>query len=584
MSMGAGFPLPPGRNVAARRYDPAVGDTRADAAEATSAVPSFTPSLSPRDALALTVAQAEAAPDGLLVVSPVGEMIFMNRRFGEVWGFPEELLRSRDDEAALASAMDRVADPDEFIRRVRAVYADGAAPTRDEILLRDGRVLDRYGAPLHTPDGSYLGWAWYFRDVTEQKRTEAELRQLAQTLQASLLPPRPPAIPGLEVATRYESAGSGLSVGGDFYDVFHLRTNDWGVAIGDVCGKGAQAAALTALVRYTLRAAAVHVEQPSAVLRELNEALLDDPELGERFCSAVFARIEQDVCGAWATLACAGHPQPVVVRRAGWIDVRGQPGDLLGLFPEFDATDDRVGLGPGDALVFFTDGIGETRNPAGEMYADEALPALLLSCTSCSADELAERLVADAWAFGDGPFSDDVAVLVLRVPDETAADAEQRLAAVAGATGEAVELPGYSVGEPDWGRNERPAPPREARLGLAGAATCAAAARQFVNGVVHSWRMSALAGGDAELLTGEVVANAVRHATGPMSVIVRYDGARVRVEVGDGAPALPRPRTPQPDVPGGWGLHIVEELAAGWGVTRTERGKRVWFELDAPPL
>lgn len=536
------------------------------------------------DASALWTALAESSSDGLAVVSRTGRILALNDRYGQVWGLPEEALAEGDDEQALAAAQRLVADPVGFAERIQAIYADPAAPTHDEIRLRDGRVLDRYGTPLRDADGTYLGWAWHFRDISEQKSIEADLRRVSETLQASLLPPRPPTIPGLQVATRYRPAHGAVSVGGDFYDVFRLRTNDWGVVLGDVCGKGVQAAQLTALTRYTLRAAAGHHPAPADVLRELNSTLVDEPELDERFASAIYACLELDVCGAWLTMAVAGHPLPIVVRRAGWIDTRGQPGSLLGLFDDIDVGEDRVGLGPGDAIVFFTDGVTEARNEAGEEYADEALPDILLANSDQDADGLADAVIAGLDSFSARPVGDDVAVLVVRVPQDAADNTQERLRDAMGAEPGEVLLPGYPVGEPHWGSTWRPAPPRSARRKLEDDPTSAAEARRFVRGVLHSWRLSSMTGGDVELLTSELVGNAIRHGDAPFAVLVGYDGEHVRVEVGDGSPALPRRLQAAPDATGGRGVQIVEEVAKAWGITNTQVGKRVWFELPAPPL
>ena len=534
------------------------------------------------DREAVWTALAEASSDGLLVVSADGDILAMNSRFCHVWGLdPESVV---DDESALNDAMQLVADPAAFEARVRETYADPTVPTHDEVALRDGRTLDRYGAPLYDSDGAYLGWAWHFRDVSRQKAVEADLRRLAETLQSSLLPPRPPTIPGLEVATRYRPASETVAVGGDFYDVFPLRTNDWGLMLGDVCGKGVHAARLTALARYTMRAAAGHHHDPTDVLRDLNETLLSESDIGERFVSAIYARVEQDVCGAWLSLAVAGHPLPIVVRRAGWIDVRGQPGSLLGLFEVIDIGEDRVGLGPGDAIILMTDGITEARNAAGDEYADEALPEVLLANTDADAEALADAVLAGLVDFASQPFPDDVALLVVRVPEDAGDNPAERLAAVTGVDSVEDVLPGYPVGEPHWGASYRPAPPREARRKLANEPTSAKDARRFVAGVLHSWRLSALTDGDCELLTSELVGNAIRHATGPFTVIVRYDGNAIRVEVGDGSPALPLQQRVGPDATGGRGVQIVADVAADWGIVHTVDGKRVWFDVPVPLL
>ena len=533
----------------------------------------------------LLLALSEHSPDGLLVVSPDGRMVFMNRRFAEVWQLSAEVIASGDDNVALAAAVDVVADPVAFLRRVRATYADPRHPTHDELLLRDGRVLDRYGAPLHDPAGAYLGWAWYFRDVTDLRQAEREQRALASTLQASLLPPRPPSVPGMDLATRYRPADRRIDVGGDFFDVFRLGANDWGLVVGDVCGKGARAAALTAATRYTLRAAAVHNFLPSAVLEEVNTSIAAEgsPDDDDRFVAVAFARLELDVCGAWVTLSCAGHPRPIVVRRAGWIDVRGQMGMPVGMFDRAEWTDDRVGLGPGDALVFCTDGITEARDASGEMFGDEALPALLVASAGQPVEVVAERLVAAATAFSGGRVHDDIVVMVVRVPDDAKERPLVRLVEATGMPEEKLPLPGYPVGDghPEaWSR--RPAPPREARIRLVPDPSSIPAARHFLNGLLRSWRMPELVGGELELLTSELATNATRHARSPFTVIVRYDGLSVRVEVGDGSRALPVVRQPEPDDVNGRGMVLVEALAERWGVVPTLEGKRVWIEVAAP--
>lgn len=530
------------------------------------------------DRFALVAAQAHASPDGLLVVTADGRMAFWNSRFPEIWGFPPELLEAGDDEAALQAAMARVVDPDHFLQRVLEVYANPIEPVQDELEMQDGRILDRYGAPLRGPAGEYLGWAWYFRDVTFHRRNERDLRELANTLQASLIPPRPPTIPGLEVDAHYLPADDHVGVGGDFYDVFRVAPNEWALCIGDVCGKGAKAASLTTLARYTVRAAASHARLPSEVLRELNAVITAEPESDSRFCSVVFAGIELDECGAWVTLSCGGHPRPMVVRRAGWIDVRGQAGSLIGLFDDASLDDDRVGLGPGDAIVFFTDGITEARDEAGAMFGDEALPSVLLDHAGMSASAIGEAVLEAALAFCGGRRDDDVALLVVRVPDALAQPRAQ--VAHADRVSRPVEAP--SVGDEYAGlQNQRPAPPREARVQLPVDPRSAAEARRFVAGVLRSWRMEEVLEGDLELLVSELASNAVRHARSAFTVVLRYDGSFLRIEVDDSSPVLPEVVAPTADQTGGRGLFIVDAIASAWGVTPTAGGKRIWCEVPA---
>jgi PAS domain S-box-containing protein len=124
----------------------------------------------------LLESQQEASVDGLLVVSPEGRLLSHNRRFAELWGFSEELIAQGSDAAALEQAREKVADPDAFSKRVEYLYAHPEETSRDEIVLRDGRVLDRHGTPVRGPDGEFHGWLWSFRDVTEQKVAGDALR------------------------------------------------------------------------------------------------------------------------------------------------------------------------------------------------------------------------------------------------------------------------------------------------------------------------------------------------------------------------------------------------------------------------
>lgn len=533
------------------------------------------------DRLGLIALAAEASPDGILIVGPDGDIRARNSRFAEIWGFGDDVLATASDDAALAEAMNRVADPDAFIGRVRELY-ETRATSRDEIALRDGRVLDRYGTPLHDSAGADIGYAWYFRDISEQRQTEIELRDLATTLQATLLPPVRPHVPGMDIGTRYRAADRVIGVGGDFLDVFRVDTNAWGLSIGDVCGRGGPAAALAALSRHSVRAAAVHHALPTAVLGEVNEALLSEPELGERFTSVVFARLELDLCGAWVTLCSAGHPRPIVVRTAGWVDLRGQPGTLLGLFPDPTLGNDRVGLGPGDSLVFCTDGITEARRPGStEEFGDEELARVLLDTAGRSADEIAGAVMDAVLAYADD-VNDDMAVLVVTVPPDAKDDPEGRIERATGVPFDEAVIPRYPLSSPSEGLPDaKPLPPREARAVFGCAPAEVRRARDFVASAVRSWRMPEMASSELALLTSELATNAVLHARTEFTVVVRYSGALIRVEVGDGSRSAPQRRDAVEEDTSGRGLNLVETLATDWGVLETLNGKRVWFEMPA---
>jgi sigma-B regulation protein RsbU (phosphoserine phosphatase) len=177
------------------------------------------------------------------------------------------------------------------------------------------------------------------------ERSEARARVLAQTLQASLVPPAPPEIPGLEVGAVYRPAGAGDEVGGDFYDVFETGDGDWSIVVGDVCGKGAEAAGVTALARYTIRAVAMRTRRPREVLSDLNQALLDHSV--ERFCTVVYLRVRRDtVDGVQVTVASGGHPLPLLLAADGVREV-GTAGSLLGVVDAPDLHDTTLVLHPG---------------------------------------------------------------------------------------------------------------------------------------------------------------------------------------------------------------------------------------------
>ena len=168
------------------------------------------------------------------------------------------------------------------------------------------------------------------RRQAEQDRQRSV--ELARALQTSLLPPRLPDVPGLDLGARYHPALAGLEVGGDFYDVFDTG-GDWAVVIGDVCGKGPEAAALTALARYTIRSVAMDLRHPAQVLRKLNDTLLHH-QLDERFCTVAYGRVVPTVGGVRVSVCRGGHPPPLVLRASGEIEPVGADGGLIGLFPE----------------------------------------------------------------------------------------------------------------------------------------------------------------------------------------------------------------------------------------------------------
>jgi PAS domain S-box-containing protein len=249
--------------------------------------------------------------------------------------------------------------------------------------------------------------------AVDNARLFAERAYIARTLQQSLLPAELPDIPGIEAAARFRPTGQGNEVGGDFYDLFESGGRGWTVVMGDVCGKGPDAAAVTALARYTLRAAAMRERLPSRSLALLNEAMLRQRD-DRRFCTVAYAYLEPMSEGARIGFASGGHPLPLLLRADGSVQAVGAPGSLLGVLPDPTFEDRSLSLAPGDALVFYTDGVIEGRGSNGPL--DEAgLAQLVASCAGDGADAIAARVEDAAVAAQDGSPRDDIAVLVLRV-------------------------------------------------------------------------------------------------------------------------------------------------------------------------
>jgi PAS domain S-box-containing protein len=250
----------------------------------------------------------------------------------------------------------------------------------------------------------------------ENARLYQERDYIARTLQQSLLPPKVPSIPGLEVGARYLPAGQGNEVGGDFYDVFQTSGRAWMLVIGDVCGKGAEAAALTGLARHTIRADAMRETRPSRILRTLNEALLHQaPSQG--FCTVCCVRLRRSITGVRLTVCAGGHPLPVALRADGSLETVGAPGTLLGVFPDAELLDRSVDLSPGDAVILYTDGVTEERS-SGVVFGEVRFSSLLRSCAGLDAAAIAERVEKGVVDFQPEPPRDDLAILVVRVPPD----------------------------------------------------------------------------------------------------------------------------------------------------------------------
>jgi GAF domain-containing protein len=244
--------------------------------------------------------------------------------------------------------------------------------------------------------------------AVENARLFEERSTVATTLQRALLPPALPPIPGIELAARYKAAAS--EIGGDFYDVVPVGPSRWVIVVGDVSGKGIEAASLTAMVRYTLRAFAASATRPSELLAQLNDALL--PQLPpERFCTVACVVLDTGHGTARLCISLGGHPRPLLATPDGIVGAVGRAGTLLGTLPEPQFEDDEIELRPGESLVVFTDGcLGELPTRIDE----DRLAAVLQASARAGAGAAALAEAVEAAARAEVVHTDDLTVLVCR--------------------------------------------------------------------------------------------------------------------------------------------------------------------------
>ncbi|MFJ5812209.1 SpoIIE family protein phosphatase (plasmid) [Streptomyces sp. NBC_01426] len=260
------------------------------------------------------------------------------------------------------------------------------------------------------------------RREAEEARRQAEadrerLQEALAVLQQNLLPAALPAIPGLEAGSYYHTASPDL-LGGDFYDLFPLDAGRWAFFLGDVCGKGPQAAAVTSLTRYTLRAAALHDPDPVTVLATLNTVLHERYSGGDpRYCTTIFGVLEPAADHVEVHLASGGHPSALIQRADGTAHYLPTPGGMLiGILPWAQFTPARTRLLPGDTLLLYTDGLTEARvGPERALYGEDALLAFTSTQPPAGPQSLIAALTGLLAGFGDG-LDDDTALLALGVP------------------------------------------------------------------------------------------------------------------------------------------------------------------------
>ena len=268
-----------------------------------------------------------------------------------------------------------------------------------------GRLFEQLDVQLAEELAARAGMA------IDNARLYTERSRIAHTLQVKLLPERLPEIPRALMAARYRAAGELNEVGGDFYDVFQRSPTEWAIVVGDVSGKGAEAAAVTALARYTLRAAALEDAPPSGALQRLNTAMLYDET--SQFATVVMAYLSSGPDGSIdLRLALAGHPAPAVVRRDGTVEMVGRYGTIVGLRPDINVHDMDVRLEADEVLLLYTDGVTEA-GPRRTPFGEAGLVSVLTGMGGHTPQAVVDAVERAVVAAQPGDPRDDIALLAI---------------------------------------------------------------------------------------------------------------------------------------------------------------------------
>ena len=375
----------------------------------------------------------EAALDCIVTMDADGLVLDFNPAAETTFGYAREAVRGRRLADLIVPEELREAHT-EAVRRYLATRRPAILNRRLELtgMRSDGSLLPVELTVTRLGTSEPPTFAGFVRDLTDRRRTEERIAQLlereqaaraqaeaaersargvSEALQRSLLPPHLPDIPGLELGALYEAASEDSMVGGDFYDVFPVAGDRWGIVIGDVSGKGAAAASLTALVRYTLRTAAIRERDPRAVLRVVNEALLREPR-DNAYCTLAYA-VLQVADGVRLCVAVAGHPPPLVAGADGTTRTAGRPGTLLGAVAEPAFERDDVVLERGETLLLYTDGMTEAQTDGG-LLGEAGLSRLVSRCAGRPPGALLACLAAAVHDRDGRGVTDDIAMLALR--------------------------------------------------------------------------------------------------------------------------------------------------------------------------
>ncbi|TCR26306.1 PAS domain S-box-containing protein [Streptomyces sp. BK205] len=484
-------------------------------------------------------ALVESSQDAILAKTLDGRITYWNAAAQRLYGFTADEVMGRHVSVLAPSA--RRHEITVLLERLR--QGEKVEHFETLRLTRSGALLDVDVTlwPTRAADGAVVGACAIVRDISDRKRAEAELKELyeqqrhiALTLQRSLMG-TPPAIPGLATASRYRPATQGAGVGGDWFDLIPLGAGRVGVLIGDVMGRGLEAAAVMGQLRSAAHALAKTGLQPRQLMQAM-DAVVADLDVPDQLVTCCYLVIAADT--GEVTMCSAGH-LPVLVAVPG-LPTRTLPAPVnapLGvggvIYEQCSST-----IEPGATLVLYTDGLVETPGTDIEEKLTQLVATLdelptAVPDLETAADHVLSTLLPDA----DG--HDDVTLLLTQLPAAPLATATTDL----------------------------PATPESVPAG-----------RDFLGKALSTWYCAGAAD-DALLLLSEILTNAVQHAQGPIGVHVCRTDTDLTVEISDRSPQLPQPRVAAEDEESGRGLLLVRALADDWGVRPMDHGKTTWFSL-----
>jgi PAS domain S-box-containing protein len=492
----------------------------------------------------------ESSQDAILSVTLDGRITFWNAAAQRLYGYPAAEAIGADI-AMLARPGDAGEISGLLARLGRGERAEHVQALR---LVRDGRLVDVDVTlwPTRDLDGTATGASAIVRDISDLKRAERELTQLyeqqrhvALTLQKALMG-TPPRIPEIETAHRYLPATAGAGVGGDWFDLIALGAGRAGVFVGDVMGRGLEAAAVMGQLRSAARSLAKTQLPPQQLMQALDAFAADLPHQLITCCYLVIEPAPDAGAGLPVTICSAGHlpallaiPEPggaTVTRIAAPVSVPLGVGQVPHQQASFTAP-------AGSILALYTDGLVETRGSDLDLQIDKAGAELQAACADgLDLDKIADRVISGLLGEAGehvSAFADDVTLLLVRLPDAPLATAVTEFAS------DPASVP---------------------------------AGRRFVATMLHEWACAHLTD-TATLLASEILTNAVLHGLGPVRLRLRRTDTELAVIVSDRGRYQPQPRRAGPTDESGRGLSLLEMLATSWGARATADGKDVWFTL-----